>query len=222
MFFYNTVVLESGIEVIRILKLQLPDNCWLSDGEIWPHADAPGAFLLRRPIILLDLAWLSEQFHADRSFGDAIVPQRQDEEDFVDCKRLRTIPPSGFHAFIDLKVDDLYGYDIDLRRARQRRIEAEWCSQGCGDVGLEAPPTMDPRTHLERIEALLRDRFSGDQLQSRASLAREWHQINSWMERWGPLLTAALRTGSLPEGPLTSLCPVTWKTLELGFQHGLF
>jgi hypothetical protein len=221
-FVFSLNPLECGIEVIRILKLQLPDNCWLSDGEIWPHPDAPGAFLLRRPVVLLDVVWLFEQFRADRSFGEAIVPQCEEEEDFVDCKRLRGAAEGRFHPFIDLNVADASGrYDIDLRRARQRKIETEWLRSACSDVALEVPRGTDRRAHLESIQSHLRERFSGEQLQVLAGLAKEWHQIDDWMQCWGALFRTALSEGCLPEGPLTTLCPVTWKTLELAFQFGL-
>jgi hypothetical protein len=60
----------------------------------------------------------------------------------------------------------------------------------------------------------------------RSNLEWELHLIDRWLERWGEAVTAArqdgLRGNLESERELRTLCPVTWKTLELAFAHKLF
>ena len=60
----------------------------------------------------------------------------------------------------------------------------------------------------------------------RSNLEWELQLINRWLDRWGEAVTRAKRDGLRgnrePERELRTLCPVTWKTLELAFAHKLF
>jgi hypothetical protein len=60
----------------------------------------------------------------------------------------------------------------------------------------------------------------------RNRLQWELDRIDRWLERWGDAMAGAKRDGLRgnrePEKELRTLCPVTWKTLELAFAHKLF
>lgn len=60
----------------------------------------------------------------------------------------------------------------------------------------------------------------------RSNLEWELERIDKWLERWGEAATRAKRDGlrgnQEPSKELRTLCPVTWKTLELAFAHRLF
>ncbi len=61
---------------------------------------------------------------------------------------------------------------------------------------------------------------------SRSKLQWELDRIDRWLERWGEAVANAKRDGLRgdreSERELRTLCPVTWKTLELAFVHKLF
>ena len=79
--------------------------------------------------------------------------------------------------------------------------------------------------HLEKILAdkdvdyLLRLEYKMSTEKSRDAVAKELNRIKSWLNDYEAAFSEARIDGILNHPHLRSLCPVTWKTLELIFAH---
>lgn len=190
--------LECGIEAIRLYRFKMTEPEWLVDGEIFPAPWSPAKWLIRRPVILLNLEFLREQFaNRGNSFGDVL-----DEAGSEECKRLDGSPKEGedFILFVDFD-----GNDIDLREHRLGKIAEEFA-----DNALRLTEAEVDRDRVDEVEELRR---------TQEALESERAQIHSWLEGYRQPFNEAHVSGRLESERLRTLCPVTWKTLELAFQN---
>ena len=118
--------LECGIEVIRIFSFKMDDTEqdgktveeWLADGELYPSSSSPFPYLLRRPMVLLNVEYLLRVFESHgNSLGNLC-----DDATSPECKRLADPPTNidtrrDFHLFTDVN-----GNAVDVREARLTRI----------------------------------------------------------------------------------------------------
>ena len=79
------------------------------DGELLPASRAQYPRLVRRPIVLIRLDFLREQFRAKCGLGEII-----EGGDFLGGKKLGEIPADSFYLFAE----------IDLRKKRLTYIES--------------------------------------------------------------------------------------------------
>jgi DNA-binding NtrC family response regulator len=201
--------LECGIEAIRLYRFELNDGEWLMDGEIFPAPWSPSKWLVRRPVILLSVPFLHSQFlRHNHTFGPVL-----DEEGSEDCKRLDEIPREGEDYILFMDFD---GNDIDLREHRLLNIQR--------DLAANSAELSRAESDEDRVEELTR---KGVALQSEAAQIRQW--LDGKDPEKGPrkpyehgyrqAFTQVYRTGRLEPELLRTLCPVTWKTLELAFEN---
>jgi len=213
-FLLSVNPMECGIEAIRMasIDLETEKTDWLADGELVPSSWHAHPYLLRRPLILLRLSALKERLDRHSSFGKPIDRQSdlnegEPFEDFLDCKRLADFDFNDVRLFVDFGPD---GKDLDNRRRRQHRIEDQWVKSGLSENDLKQP--NPGAVHDAKSKAW----------------HQEWHQIQTFMSTYGAILLNAPKQQSgssawsvrLPGGPFTTLCPVTWKSLELMFRWG--
>ena len=206
--------LESGIETIRIARIDLQRGDWLVDGEIIPSTWDPHPYLLRRPVILIRLSTLRALVDKDGSLGNPIHDESR--PDFFDCKQLPDLPKEAVRLFVDFELDD-----VDRRRKRQAVIERHWQEAGLVVNDLSLKKWSELHNHYK-------DHWSSDRLSTIRAWHREWNQIESFMKEYGASLLDLEKTRvgngpwmtNLRAGPFTTLCPVTWKSLELAFKWG--
>jgi len=98
--------LEYGIEILRLIRFELIDKDYVLDGEM--HESE--LFLMRRPVILLNLSFLREQYQKSGKVGQNIGG----EQDKHEIRSLKLIPKKMFRMF---------SADIDLKRSRIRVTE---------------------------------------------------------------------------------------------------
>jgi len=215
-FLFSLNPLECGIETIRLCTFKLENEDWLVDGEISPSTWNKRPYLLRRPVMLLSVTFLQEQLDPGGSFGPPLGKDEKDR-DSVECKKLPNIPIDAFRLFVDFDNDD-----IDLREARKDRIKEGWRKLGCDEEDLRRVDAEEKSENLEKwkdIKGRFENRFS-DRLPDVEALYSEYYQISKWQKDYGDAFKNARKTGFSVSGPLTTLCPVTWKTLELAFKWG--
>jgi hypothetical protein len=203
--------LETGIELIRLYEFDIRDDEWLLDGEIVPSTYSPAHWLLRRPIMLINLKFLKSVFDSQnpKSFPS-------DPGDAFERKKLPALHEGDFHLFMDFS-----GGDLDFRTQRKKKIR-----QGLSDL------------RHDRLADLVDDLLQRDKDHSRVreclkeacnevpdssgvhvkGLVTEAIQIDRWLEDYGSRFLEIAQSGEIKEGPLTTLIPVTWKTLELAFN----
>jgi len=99
---------ELGIEVIRPYAFDLWDEEWLMDGEVLPSSRSRHPFLVRRPIILISVDFLREQYKSAKGLGEIQVGG-----EFLGGKQLKEIPAGAYKVFAE----------IDSRRARLQKVK---------------------------------------------------------------------------------------------------
>ncbi len=192
---------ELGIEVIRPYEVELLDNDWLLDGEILPSPDAPFPYLVRRPVLLLRMDWLLDMYSntTPNGLGQLVSDEEGAATRSLECKVLPNIPAGKFRLFGDF-VSVKGSPDVDLRAARLRQVREKIAL-------LKENKNEDAPAHRNEWQSLL----------------DEQHLLESWDEQYRKLFECVMRERQISETPemkpLRSLCPVTWKTLELVLQH---
>jgi serine/threonine protein kinase len=200
---------ELGIEVIRPYLVELESNDWLLDGEILPSPEAEWPYLVRRPILLLRADWLlgiyrNAKPNKPNSLGELLSDEDGEAAGSLECKVLPEIPTDAFRLFGDfvvVKAKD--GPNVDLRAARLRKVRDK--------IDLLKDNRNEPAPgHGKEKEALLDER----------------KLLEKWDGQYRPLFERVMQERQISEDPelrpLRSLCPVTWKTLELMLQHVKF
>ena len=163
---------ELGIEVISVCTFQLRPGEFLLDGEF----DLGRGFLIRRPIILLDMEFLRSRFDEMGSLG-----RQLDDQAAGEGKRLGAVLPEHYEVF---------GDTLELREGRLMRVRAQL-----------------KQARLSRWE--------------RANLETEGHLLEQWGQTFAQTLqSVASKSVALPP-PLSDLCPVTWRSLEMIFSRKL-
>lgn len=198
---------ELGIEVIRPYQVDLGNNEWLLDGEILPSPEAEWPYLVRRPILLLRTDWLSGVYHGvkpnkPKSLGELFSDEDGEAAGSLECKVLPNIPSDAFRLFGDFVfVRGKDGPNVDLRAARLKSVRERI------DLLKDNSNVATPE-HRKEWEALLDER----------------NLLENWDKQYRLLFTRTMeerQISEIPEmTPLRSLCPVTWKTLELALHHG--
>lgn len=158
-----------GIEVVWLCTFKLEDGEYLIDGEYHLSRE----FLIRRPIILLDMEFLHQIYAKENTLGELLTESNRSE-----CKQLPPVPKQ--HCVI-------FDADIGFRENRLGRI-----SKGLNNPSLSQ--------------------------KERGSLEWERDRIESWLSLYKQAFEEAKNEG-LQDEHLRTLCPVTWKALELIFAH---
>ncbi|HEX2907061.1 MAG TPA: hypothetical protein VHO69_09390, partial [Phototrophicaceae bacterium] len=154
---------EMGLEVIRLGRFRLNNGEYLLDGEFHPWLQ----ILTRRPVLLLSINWLHNQFQQHGTLGEQ-MPN--------DSKQLPPVPGEHYR---------LFDADIEARKTR---------------LAIISQHLNKPLPEAER---------------------QRWSTEKRWCEGWLEQYAAAFQTPILLDPALRTLCPVTWKTLELAFAHQL-
>ena len=97
---------ETGIETIWLCTFEMKKGEYLIDGEY----DLARNYLIRQPVILLDLDFLEGIFSKTGGLGELVVNQ----EGFDDVKRLPNIPGDHFK---------LFDADVEFRKMRLKHLE---------------------------------------------------------------------------------------------------
>ncbi len=150
---------EFGVEVIWLCQFLLREDEYIIDGEF----DMGRNYLVRQPVILIDMEFLKNTYYENKSLGL--------KKQGTDIKVLPLIPEGKFIIF---------DQDIALRKRRLINLNSQ----------------------LKKIKHKPADKIF------------ERDRIKKWLDDY-EMSFANAKTGSLTSESLRSLCPVTWKTLEL-------
>ncbi|MGE5072914.1 MAG: hypothetical protein ACM3MF_05755 [Anaerolineae bacterium] len=97
---------ETGIETIWLCGFEMSDGEYLIDGEY----DLARNYLIRQPVVLLDMDYLKRIHARTGGLGEMVLNQTG----FDDVKRLPPIPAGHFHIF---------DADVEFRRRRLATLE---------------------------------------------------------------------------------------------------
>lgn len=98
---------ETGIETIWLCTFEMKDNEYLIDGEY----DLARNYLIRQPVILLEMGYLSQIYKRTKSLGEMVIS----EKGFDDVKRIPPVP-KGSYCLFDI--------DVDFRKSRLAHLKS--------------------------------------------------------------------------------------------------
>ncbi len=172
-----------------MLRFTLPDNAYVLDGEI-----DPSGVLVRRPIMLLEVNYLRCLFDNNKgSLGNCFSKSDESPE----CKVLDTIPSDNCF---------LFGADAELKHRRVELAKKKQGRDGLEEMELKmfgkdwGEPGGDSYRNLYRHFA---SNFTGFHGHPNADLGSN----------------SQVRSSPSSDEPLRTLCPVTWKTIEIYFKR---
>lgn len=208
---YSVNPFEQGIEITHVFSLQLSRNHRLLDGEF----SLDRKILIRRPIALLNLGWLYEEWKN--------VQHRKND----DVKVLPNIPPESYIFYLD---------DIKLRQRRLRSLlehngfQTTRLLEICNEDSLitlhERLSEADKEICLNYIREQLPNLDDPvGRLRSRDVWAGIRHS-SRFLYEYGPKFADYQQNKKdISDERLRTLCPVTWKSLDYLFaenNEGMF
>ena len=173
---------ETGIETIWLCAFEMKDGEYLIDGEY----DLARNYLIRQPIIMVEMNYLESLYQETGSLGDLVF----NEKGLDDVKRLPILHQNHYR---------LFDADVEFRKSRLEYIRG----------------ILDKKDS----DSKLKEQYQLSGPKARDAADKEKNRIIKWLNDYELAFENSHKLGVLDNPHLRSLCPVTWKTLELIFAH---